>query len=242
MSDQNKPVVNPVKNRYSPNVGPFAVMVSTEGDFYKLSRSLNIQESDLSPLFIGKYYSDELRGFSITGPIISAPYAVMVLENLIAWGAREIFFLGWCGSICPDVKIGDIILPSGAFIDEGTSLHYNAHTGDIAKPEALLSEKVKNSLKDKQILCHQAPIWTTDAIFRETPSKIQHFRKKGAIGVEMELSALFTVGAFRKVQVTPILIVSDELATLKWRPGFKDKKFKQARKTVCELIADLCIP
>jgi hypothetical protein len=35
-----------------------------------------------------------------------------------------------------------------------------------------------------------------------------------------------------------LLIVSDELFTLEWRPGFKEKRFKKSRTAVCELLTD----
>ena len=32
---------------------------------------------------------------------------------------------------------------------------------------------------------------------------------------------------------------SDELSDLEWRPGFRQKRFMQGRKTACRLIAEL---
>ena len=84
----------------------------------------------LAPQSVGvpvqKIFTDMVGNFSITGPFIGAPYAAMLLETLIAWGARRIIFLGWCGAVAEEVKIGDIILPTAALIDEGTSGHYSA--------------------------------------------------------------------------------------------------------------------
>jgi len=58
--------------------------------------------------------------------------------------------------------------------------------------------------------------------------------------VEMELSALLTVARFRGVAAGAILVVSDELASLTWRPGFRDPLFTAARKAVCEVLSTLC--
>jgi purine-nucleoside phosphorylase len=56
----------------------------------------------------------------------------------------------------------------------------------------------------------------------------------------MELSALYSVAQFRQVALVGILVVSDELSSLDWRPGFKDERFVQGRRTVCRVVAELC--
>jgi nucleoside phosphorylase len=58
--------------------------------------------------------------------------------------------------------------------------------------------------------------WTTDAIFRETRSKIQARRAEGAIVVEMETAALFAVGAFRNVLVAQLLYAGDNVGGDSW--------------------------
>ena len=41
----------------------------------------------------------EGRSITVAGPVLGAPYAVMVLERLIALGAKVMLALGWCGSL-----------------------------------------------------------------------------------------------------------------------------------------------
>jgi len=52
----------------------------------------------------------------------------------------------------------------------------------------------------------------------------------------METSALFTIADYHTVELGCVLVVSDELATLKWQPGFKDERFKKSRAVIGELI------
>ena len=84
-------------------------------------------------------------------------------------------------------------------------------------------------------------IWTTDAIYRETPEKVEFFRKKGAFTVEMECSALFAAAHFRNVEIAALLVVSDELKPTEWVPGFRTKEFKEARKKACKAIYEFAI-
>ncbi len=56
----------------------------------------------------------------------------------------------------------------------------------------------------------------------------------------MECSALFTVAAFRAVSAAALLVVSDDLSSLAWRPGFKDPRFASGREAACDVIGRLC--
>lgn len=60
------------------------------------------------------------------------------------------------------------------------------------------------------------------------------------MAVEMECSALFTVGGFRGIDVAALLVVSDDLSSLTWRPGFKDPRFIRGREVACNVIGRLC--
>jgi hypothetical protein len=48
------------------------------------------------------------------------------------------------------------------------------------------------------------------------------------------------VAQFRRVALAGILVVSDELSSLDWRPGFKDERFAQGRRTACKVVEELC--
>ena len=113
MSD-NEAIVNPQKTKSSPDIGPVAVMAATGADLYYLCELAGYAKKDYQRLFMSRLYCDRRNsaGHSIVGPFVGAPYAVMLLENLIAWGARQIIFIGWCGAIADSVKIGDLILPT----------------------------------------------------------------------------------------------------------------------------------
>ncbi|MBW1941060.1 MAG: hypothetical protein JRI28_06790 [Deltaproteobacteria bacterium] len=56
----------------------------------------------------------------------------------------------------------------------------------------------------------------------------------------MELSAIFSVGRFRDVEVSGLLVVSDEISTSNWQRGFGDKRFKKSRKETAKIIECLC--
>ena len=117
-------IINPTKSKNSPNISSVAVLISTRVDLFFLCELFNCAKDDYHRIFISRLYFGRsgLGGFSLTGPVVGAPYAVMLLETLIAWGARKIIYLGWCGAIAESVKIGDILIPTSAVIDEGLSV------------------------------------------------------------------------------------------------------------------------
>jgi uridine phosphorylase len=237
----NEPVVNPQKTARSAELGSVAVMAATKVDFQYLCEILNFTENDFQYLFQSRLYSDRhnAAGYSVTGPFVGAPYAVMLLENLIARGARQFIFLGWCGAISDNVKIGDMILPTAAYIDEGTSKHYGA-TDNLQLPAtSTMGSQIRQALENNDRDYHEGTVWTTDAVYRETRLEVAAHQQNGILAVEMEFSALLSVAQFRGVDLAGILVVSDELSSLNWRPGFKHDRFVQSRKTACRLVAEL---
>jgi uridine phosphorylase len=168
------------------------------------------------------------------GPAVGAPMAVICLEKLIALGASSIIVCGWCGSLQPDLGVGELVLPTWAVSEEGTSGHY------------LVADKVESSPRLRQALqgffaatgkeFREGPIWTTDALYRETREKVVRYGQEGILAVDMECSALIQVAAFRQVQLAAVLMVSDLLWQNPWHPGFQGKEF---RKRSHGLVADL---
>jgi len=238
-------IVNPVKGRNPPDPKPVALMVSSNADLYCICNLINIRDDKFRVLHNSKIFSpkDSEYNFFITGPFAGAPYAVMLLETLTVWGVSRIIFYGWCGAVSDSVKIGDIIVATSAFVDEGTSRHYGYNESaenEAVYPSVPLTGKIKTALIESGISFKNGPVWSTDAIYRETPEKVGYFREMGALAVEMELSAVFTAARFRNIEAAGLLVVSDEISAMKWRPGFRETRFKESRITACEALIKIC--
>lgn len=143
------------------------------------------------------------------GPV-GAPLAAATLEELKALGAQRIWVLGYAGSLDPRFQLGDVVVVDRALSDEGTSRHYHKDGWSAPAPSSLAAFP-----KDLP----RGSLWTTDAIYRETPQKISHFRDLGCHLVDMETSCYFHVGASLGLQVGALMVVSDELFH-PWNPGF----------------------
>ena len=222
---ENISIVNPLKTQYSPDPGYCSIIVSINSDILPLCKKLEIKTDKAKKFFHSKIYFGQINNlsFSITGPVIGSPYAVILLENLIVFGAKKFLFLGWCGSISDNLKIGDIVLPDSAISDEGTSPSYN-DTKKIFTPKMSNLNKLKQLMNKQSANFQTGNIWTTDALYRETKEKVTYYKTKGAIAVDMETSALFNVAEYRNVEIASILVVSDEIKENSWH--FKNKKCK----------------
>jgi len=234
-------VIHPRRGKSSPQLGPVGVLAATDPDLRRLRDGLGFGRDEGRRLHMSRLYtaSESLAGICLAGPLVGAPYAVMIAETLIAWGARTLVFLGWCGAVSATVEIGDMVLPTSALIDEGTSRHYMPDI-DASAPSASLAKKLAEMCAVDGRRLHQGPVWTTDAPYRETHEKVRNYQRQGALAVEMECSALFTVAAFRAAAAASLLVVSDELSSLCWRPGFKDPRFTRGREIACDVIGRLC--
>jgi uridine phosphorylase len=167
-----------------------------------------------------RYLEDEGGRVAIAGNFgVGAPAAAVMLEELIAFGARRFISVGTAGSLRDDLKPGSLVLCDSALRDEGTSYHY-LPGGGMVYPSESLSTALRRALDDKGLPYRKGPSWTTDAIYRETPSEVVLHSGKGALVVEMEASALFAVARFRSCLIAACFSVSDTLAELAWRPEF----------------------
>lgn len=151
---------------------------------------------------------------------IGAPAAAMLLELLVAMGVRRFVSVGTCGAIAPGLRIGDLVVCTGAVRDEGVSHHYLPDPATPALPDPALTERFTDALAAGGPPVLRGPTWTTDAPFRETRAEIEHYQSQGVLTVEMEAAALFAVAAHRGVEIAAGFVVSDVLGTEVWEPQF----------------------
>lgn len=157
---------------------------------------------------------------------IGCPATITFLEELAACGIKRFVGIGSAGALHDDIKHGDVVLCSGAFSDEGTSVHYPGYKF-FSKPSYSLNLQLNQWFTNLALPLIRVKTWTIDAPYRETKQKLEYFRKAGADVVEMEASAMFNVSRFRKVTVANIFVVGDSISNGIWTPGFKSVEIKQ---------------
>lgn len=144
-----------------------------------------------------------------------APHAADTVETLAALGVKRIITVGMFGAFGESVEIGDIIVPERALIEEGLSHHY------FDSPEYSYPDESLASRLSELTGAERAQIVSTDSVYRQTYFKERLWRERGAIGVDMETSAVFSVSNYLGISAATVLIASDkhpidETAVKKW--------------------------
>lgn len=152
---------------------------------------------------------------AVVHPGVGAPLAAGFLEEMVAMGARTVVACGGAGAVVPGLPVGHVILPEAAVRDEGTSFHYLPPSREVeADPLGL---RVTREVLDGIPLPYTVgKTWTTDAIYRETRSRIERRRNEGCLTVEMEAAALFAVARFRGIRFAQLLYAGDDVSGATW--------------------------
>ncbi|MFX0210395.1 MAG: nucleoside phosphorylase [Candidatus Hodarchaeota archaeon] len=165
--------------------------------------------------------------------MIGASATVIYLEEIFSLGIKEIVFLGLAGSFYDYLDIGEYLLVTEAIRREGTSYHYFPADYKANCDENLLQE-FDEFLKEKKIPPHKGKICTTDAPFRETYSLIEKLKQDQIKGIEMEISAVYTVAKYRNVKAVALTVISDILTETGWS-GMDREKFGESLSTALDV-------
>lgn len=165
----------------------------------------------------GNFYKAEHQGEQLLlfNAPMGAPVCVAVLEQVFAMGTETIILFGSCGVLQEDIKENSLIIPVSAIRDEGTSYHY-APASDEIKVNPEYREKFEHILQELELTYTKGKVWTMDAFFRETVSKLGRRREQGCICVDMECSAVSALARFREKEVFQFFYAADALTEDGW--------------------------
>jgi uridine phosphorylase len=173
-------------------------------------------------------------------PGFGAPTAVMTLEELAAFGVEKFVNLGTAGGLQHNLNAGDIVVCDRAIRDEGTSFHY-LPAEEYAVPCPGLTENLCVAFERKDVPYRKGTSWTTDAPYRETIDQLRQYRADGVATVEMEISALFAVGAYRGVSVSSALVISDILSEERWHQEYHSAEKLEGLQKIFEVALEAIV-
>src|SRR5574341_1748998 len=131
-------------------------------------------------------------------------------------------------SLQSKAPIGTLIVPTGCVREEGTSPHYVGDEAALAASRRLVQVIGEVGAQEGAKIV-AGPVWSIDAPYRETVSKINAYQARGVLGVDMETSAMYALGVVRRVEVCNLLVVSDELWH-EWKPAFGTPELEEATR------------
>ena len=173
----------------------------------------------------------------LTRSQLGGPGIAALVEELSAFGVEEFILWGYCGAIDRGLRIGDVLIARGALREDGVSYHY------MEKDETLVFSDWSEAWLPlaKAAGFREALIWTCDAIYRETASKVARYRDMGIGAVEMEVSSFYSVCNFKGLKGIAFLVVSDLLTDDAWHGGFHSKPFREGARRLSRFLLERAI-
>ena len=170
--------------------------------------------------YSGEAHAGALLTIQSTG--MGGPSAAIVASELIDLGAQRILRIGTCGALVPSLSLGQLLIASEALCEDGTSRALGA--GPRALPSASLlqallaapppstSTPAGEPRTPTLVTVADGPVVSTD-LFYDADDLRAEWAAAGALAVEMEAAALFTVAGRRGAEAGCVLLVSDLLAS-----------------------------
>lgn len=148
---------------------------------------------------------------------MGGPSTAICIEELKNIGIEYLIRVGTCGGMQQNVFPGDIIIPTGAIRQEGTSKEY-VPIEFPAVADFDLVENLKNSTEKLGFNYHLGVVHCKDSFYGqhqpermpvgyELKNKWEAWIKAGALASEMETATLFTVSSVLKMKAAAVLLV-----------------------------------
>ena len=185
------------------------------------------------PVYIMKYESLEITLFNagVSGSWISSD-----IEDLNYNGVKKFIIFGNCGVLDKNIDDCQIIIPNRAYRDEGVSYHYLPDSEYID-----LSDKYKDKfieiLNKYSFEYVEGATWTIDAFYRETREKIEYFKNKGVVCVEMEGSVIAAVCKRKNLDYFTFYYAADNLDSIEWDRRSISQETNFEKKELIPLLA-----
>ena len=185
------------------------------------------------PVYKIKYDGKEVAFFVSR---VGASACTVAYEEIMAMGLEKLVMCGTCGVLDKSIDDLAIIIPNSAVRDEGTSYHYMKSSREIKVNEKYIDE-FKEILDEHNYSYIEGKVWTTDAPYRETRSKVLKRKEEGCVCVDMECSAMFSVAKFRGKELFQFFYAADNLDSAKWDTRSLGNEDKLSEKEKILLLA-----
>ena len=163
-------------------------------------------------VYILKYKEVEIT-FFMAG--VSSPHIAADIEELAFNGVKTFIIFGNCGVLDRTIPDCGIIIPNKAYREDGISYHYIEGDDPIMLCDKY-KETFKEILKEYDFDYREGATWTTDAFYRETRDKVDYYKNKGCVCVEMEASAIAAVSQYKNVDYFTFYYAGDNLDSVAW--------------------------
>jgi uridine phosphorylase len=178
-------------------------------------------------------------GIILAGPIWGGSMCATIIEELSVLGVEHFIGYGASGSLDSSISLGSIMVAESSFCSDGTSREYSGK--EETYPDSEMTLLLKDIIQRHGIKPVVGKVWSTDAIYREYPSKVTYWKHKGAKFVNMDTASLFAVTAAKGLKAAYLSAVSDILYDDRWSGWHTefDQPLETVRKICLEIAAEL---
>jgi purine-nucleoside phosphorylase len=199
--------------------GDIAPAVILPGDPKRAGRIAEMLIPDakvVSDVRANKVYTGEIDGKPLTvmASGMGIPSAVLYANELYShFGVQRIIRVGTAGGLARNVKVGDVVIATGAHTDSAINvprlpgLHFSA----IASFNLVAAAAAAAEAKAGDTPVHIAPIVSRDHFYGNADDLNVTLARYGTLAVEMEAAGLYGVAAEHGRQALAVLTVSDHL-------------------------------
>jgi DeoD family purine-nucleoside phosphorylase len=138
---------------------------------------------------------------------MGGPSAAIVVEELIALGARRLVRVGTCGALAGSLALGGLVVADRVLAEDGASRALGA-AGSIEGDPTLL-----DALRAAAAAATVGTVVSADLFYDPDPDRPARWVAAGAIAVEMEAATLLAVAARHSVAAACVVTVSDLVET-----------------------------
>ena len=155
----------------------------------------------------------EGRPLSVQSTGMGCPSAAIVYEELIQLGATRLLRIGTCGALQPGMGMADLVVAVASTPSDQTAMTYTGGEPHAPTADWRVVQAAVDIARQRKMRVHVGPIVSSDVFYDPDSDRIRRWADRGHLGIEMEASVLFTIGALRKVSTGCLLTVSDTLYT-----------------------------
>jgi DeoD family purine-nucleoside phosphorylase len=138
---------------------------------------------------------------------IGGPSAAIVVEELVALGARRLLRVGTCGTLAGELELGRLVIADGVLAEDGASRALGA-TGTL-RPDPVLQAALRTAAGADAAA---GLVVSADLFYDPDLERAARWTDAGALAVEMEAATLLAVAGRHGAAAACLLAVSDVVA------------------------------
>jgi uridine phosphorylase len=148
---------------------------------------------------------------------VGAAGAAICFQELIDLGAKRLIRVGTAGALQDDLEVGDAVVATAAVRLDGVS-HMMVPPEFPAFADPALFQRLRHRCASGFSRTHTGVILTTALFYGSLlPDHLALYQQAGVLAVEMETSALFVIGALRKVETACVVVLDGN--PRRWKEG-----------------------